>query len=267
MKPGIYNMTNEQYHGDRTAISKSGLDLIHRSPAHFKWAQDNKRAETDAMAKGSLVHLLALEPSKFDEEYVLMPDDIKVKRGKAWDEFSTLNQDKTILSATQLSDARLIAETVMANPVAARIIEQAVAIEESVFAEDMKTGVMGKCRPDIRVNGALYDLKTSRNAAAGSFAASVKSFRYHVQSAYYTDLCNEHDMGIERFGFIVVDTDWMPYQCTVFHGLEKEAIDIGRAEYRQDLDRYAECLESGEWPGYPEEYDLLSLAGYGYDED
>lgn len=265
MKPGVYSMTNEQYHGDRTAVSKSGLDLIHRSPAHFRWAQENKRPETDAMVKGSLVHLLALEPDKFDDEYVQMPTDIKVKRGKAWDEFSAQNQDKIILSATQLSDAKLIAETVMANPVAASIIEQAVAIEESVFAEDMKTGVMCKCRPDIRIDGALYDLKTSRNAAAGSFAASVRSFRYHVQSAYYTDLCNLHDLDIERFGFIVVDTDWMPYQCTVFHSLETEAVELGRAEYRENLDRYSECLETNDWPGYPDEYDYLALAGYGYD--
>lgn len=265
MKPGIYNMTNADYHATKQAISKSGLDKIRRSPAHFKWAQENPSPETDAMAKGSLVHLLALEPSKFEDEYVLMPEDIKVRRGKAWDEFSALNQDRNIISTNLLEDAKLIAETVMANPVAARIIEQAVAIEESIFAEDMKTGVLCKCRPDIRTDGALYDLKTTRNAAAGSFAHSARTYRYHVQATYYTDLCNQMDLDIERFGFIVVDTDWMPYQCVVYHSFEDDALDIGRAEYREDLDRYAECLEANEWPGYPEEYTYLSLAGYGYD--
>ncbi len=27
----------------------------------------------------------------------------------------------------------------------------------------------------------------------------------------------------------------------------------------------AKCLETGEWPGYPESYDILDFAGYAYD--
>lgn len=258
-------MNNAEYHADRTAISKSGLDLIHKSPAHFRWAKDNPRDETPAMRKGSLVHCLVLEPHVFGNEYALLPPTIKLRRGKEYEKFLADVGDRVVLTAAEHEEADRIATAVRANPAALKIIENATAIEQSVFAEDFATGVKVKCRPDIRANSHIYDLKTTRNANARSFAYSVRSFRYHVQAAFYMDVCQAAGIEVEHFGFIAVDTEAMPYQCTVFHRLSAESIEQGRAEYREDLELYRQCLERDEWPGYPNEYDELDMGGSAYD--
>lgn len=260
-------MNNSEYHADRTAISKSGLDLINKSPAHYKYWLDHARDETAAMQKGTLVHTLALEPETVRDAYAVMPADIKQRRGKAYDEFAADAGSRIILTLSQMDEAKRIVDAVERNPVARKIIAEAQGIEESVFAEDFGTGIKCKCRPDIRYGNTLYDLKTTRNANGRSFGYSVRSYRYHVQAAFYLDVCQWAGVDVNQFGFIAVDSDAMPYQCTVFHRLEDKALEMGREEYRQNLDTFAECIKSGEWPGYPQEYDELSMAGYAYDLD
>lgn len=285
MEPGIYqNLSNEEYHADKTAISKSGLDLIDKSPAHYKWATENPRSSTPAMVKGTLIHTLVLEPETFDSIYAVTPKDAPRKPTSAqrnaknpsdatiqavewWDNWERHAAGKMLLDPALLEDARRIVTAVQANPQAIRILESAVGFEESIFAEEFETGVLCKCRPDIRVDGGIYDLKTTRNAAARAFSYSCRSYRYHVQAAYYTDLCRIRDLDVERFGFIAVDTVDMPYQCTVFHRLSDDAMQLGKQEYMDNLRVYAECVEKNEWPGYPESYDILELAGYAYDEE
>lgn len=73
-EPGIYNdISNADYHGG-PGISKSGLDLIAKSPAHLHWAQtaaNDNRAPTAAQRIGTAAHALILEPEVFAREYVL----------------------------------------------------------------------------------------------------------------------------------------------------------------------------------------------------
>lgn len=72
MKPGIYhNISNEDYHGGE-GISKSGLDLIAKSPAHYKAVIDGitVREPTKAQALGTAFHELLLEPELFWFKYV-----------------------------------------------------------------------------------------------------------------------------------------------------------------------------------------------------
>ncbi len=76
MKPGIYRgIPNDVYHGG-PGISKSGLDLIRKSPAHYRAvvtaANDNgERRPTAAQALGTALHMLVLEPSEFARTYTL----------------------------------------------------------------------------------------------------------------------------------------------------------------------------------------------------
>lgn len=260
-------MTNAEYHADRDAISKSGLDLINKSPAHFRYWMDHPREETPAMQKGTLVHTLALEPETVKDHYAVMPATIKQRRGKEYEAFLADAGDRIVITASQMDEATRIVTAIENNPVARKIIADATDIERSVFAEDFDTGVQCKCRPDIILGNRIYDLKTTRNANARSFAHSVRAFRYHVQAAFYSDVCQWAGIDVSEFGFIAVDTDAMPYQCVVYNRLAPEAMQQGRDEYRENLRTYAQCVESGEWPGYPDEFGELSLAGYAYDHD
>lgn len=71
MTPGIYNnISNEDYHSG-PGISKSGLDLIAKSPAHYKAVIDGitVREPTAAQALGTAFHELLLEPDVFWAKY------------------------------------------------------------------------------------------------------------------------------------------------------------------------------------------------------
>lgn len=77
MEPGIYRgLPNAVYHSG-VGISKSGLDLIRKSPAHYRAvvtaANDNERAPTAAQFLGTALHCLVLEPGEFTKEYTLAP--------------------------------------------------------------------------------------------------------------------------------------------------------------------------------------------------
>lgn len=75
MKPGIYRgIPNAMYHGG-PGISKSGLDLIRKSPAHYRAVvtaeNDDARRPTPAQAIGTALHMLVLEPAEFARTYTL----------------------------------------------------------------------------------------------------------------------------------------------------------------------------------------------------
>lgn len=83
MTPGIYdNITNAEYHAGQ-GESKSLLDLVRRSPAHYaarkEAANDNEpHAPTPAQMTGTAFHALLLEPQEFAKDYclALRPQDV-----------------------------------------------------------------------------------------------------------------------------------------------------------------------------------------------
>lgn len=73
MKPGVYEgIPNHEYHTG-PGISKSGLDLVHRSPMHLNAVMTaaNDRAPTPAQELGTAVHMAILEPAEFAKTYCL----------------------------------------------------------------------------------------------------------------------------------------------------------------------------------------------------
>ena len=80
----IHGLPNADYHAS-AAISKSGLDKIARSPAHYKAAQEAEQEATDAMIFGSAFHDFILLPEIFQTAYTVLPDDFdgRTKEGKA----------------------------------------------------------------------------------------------------------------------------------------------------------------------------------------
>lgn len=75
MDAGVYRgIENRDYHGG-PGVSKSGLDLVRKSPAHYRAvvtaANDNERSPTAAQALGTALHCLVLEPAEFVKSYTL----------------------------------------------------------------------------------------------------------------------------------------------------------------------------------------------------
>ena len=146
------------------------------------------------------------------------------------------------------------------------------------------------------VKDIIGDLKTTEDASPEGFAKSIANWRYDVQHAYYMDgtrlaleqgKCNPPQEGKaelsvywtdpvtgvlcrcrpdfwrgypKHFAFIAVEKK-PPYAVGVYV-LDSEGVDIGRAQYQHDLRVYAECLRTGEWPGYGDKIQTISLPAW-----
>lgn len=239
----IFGLSNDAYHSSE-GISKSGLDLIARSPAHYRYAE--RREPTAAMHIGTATHCAILEPERFAREYVVLKD-APDRRSSVYKEAVKERGAEFVLLQSEADRIAGMVEAVRANPYAAEFLSDGNA-EVSLFAKDPVTGVTVRVRFDWLRDGRPLDLKTTADASDDAFGKSIWNYRYHVQDVFYCDVYEwafgEQPAPME---FLTVESE-MPHGCTV-HRIPHDFRQYARKLYRADLNRYAECLESGHWPG------------------
>lgn len=279
---GFISQTNPEYHSGPGA-SKSQLDLIARSPAHY-WAayRDPNRVKpepTPALILGSAVHSAVLEPDLFGGEYTCAPEDapkrptaaqVNAKRPSQetadaiafWRDFEADNAGKTLLTRDQWTTALAMRDAVHRHPLARRLVVGGQA-EQSVYATNAGTGALIKCRLDyfLPEAGMIVDLKTTEDASPAGFGRSAANFRYHVQCGWY-----QHVMAA-AFGdappywvFLAVEKS-PPYAVGVYH-VDAETAALGLRMAMRDLRTLVACEQADTWPDYGSESQPLQLPGW-----
>lgn len=226
-KEGVFvGILNAAYHGG-PGISKSGLDIIRRSPMHYRHALTIRREPTPDQRVGTLAHAMLLEPEALWDDYAtpFVPpesalatvDEIKERlkgfglptSGKkaelaarlfdadpsvvfldeARAEHAAAVGSRAIVTAEEMAQAEAIRDAVMAHPAAGKLLSPDAGVAElSCYWRDPETKVLCRCRPDFwRHDGVIVDLKTARDASPEGFPKSLLSWRYHVQAAFYLD--------------------------------------------------------------------------------
>lgn len=254
-------MSNEEYHR-REELSNSGLNiLIEQSPGHYKFNKDNPSEPTLAMETGTIVHTAILEPERFLDTHVAMPEcDRRTKAGKEFYEtFLINNHGKTVMKNDLYHDVFGMIGAVMAHTMASAILRNNHN-EASFFGE--LNGVKVRCRPDIlRQGNLLADLKTTDDASFRGFQKSFATYNYHRQAAFYCDLVSQiTGEKYDTFTIIAVEKK-PPYAVQVF-AIDEASLDKGREEYQLGLAKYRECLLTNKWPLYAEEVVPLNLPSY-----
>lgn len=253
----IKNMTNAEYH-TTLAISKSDLDLINRSPMHYRHAMENPAKQTPAMLFGSVVHKLVLEPETFAAEYVVAPNcDCRTKDGKArWQEFADSITDETVITEEMFSEATEIVKAVHNNPIVCKLLGGGKA-EQSYFWEE--NGVECKCRPDyLRSDGIVIDLKTTENASPEKFVKSAYDYRYHVQAWWY--LHGLQQCGINAHDFIFIAVEKKPPYAVCVYAADDLMLELGEREAMENFRTYVECKNTDTWHGYEKQPEIHSLS-------
>lgn len=249
----VLGMPNSDYHA-HPAISKSGLDLIHRSPAHYQYGA--KREATRAMAIGSAIHCAILEPERFSVDYLLLRE-VKDRRSSEYKQACKVHDPEYVLTGEEADNVAGMQESVRSQysmPVG--------ETEVSVFAECPKTGVAVKCRFDLLTyTGHAVDLKKTQDSSREAFAKSVYNYRYHVQDAWYRFVYElATGKALESFTFLAVEEH--PPHVAMPYELGGESLIIGHNEAMADLERYAECMEYNDWPGYERTDEPLELPAW-----
>lgn len=263
---GTESLSNADYHA-HPAVSKSHLDKVAKSPAHYFEAYLNPDRvipePTPAMVLGTALHTAVLEPALWGEQFAVAPEGIdrRTKAGKeAWAEFEAGSQGKTLLKAEDADQVRRMAKAVHDHPASRFLLNLEGKREASYFWTDQDTGIECKCRPDWHSldRRLIVDVKTTEDASPRGFAKSVANFRYHVQAHWYL-----RGLEAEQFLFVCVEKS-APYLVAVYAATPVLIAAGGRAAER-DLATIAQCRAADQWPGYGDEIQPIDLPTWCHD--
>lgn len=285
-EPGLYpDLTNEVYHAQKEAVSSSQLGTAaEKSWAHFfvecEPGNPNRKIKesTKAMDDGTAQHLYLLEPEKFRDTYLVLPEGINLRTndGKAI-------RDEYEARAAALGGGVVKAEEMtniigMAEALEVQELELAGKMhklkdlfkrgkpEESFFWRDPETGIMCRVRPDWRIPdlNIIISYKTARSAQTAAFNSQSDRMYYWMREAMYLD-------GIKA-------VTKQAYHCVIV-AQEKEApwlgqafcyqpheIEAAREVYLQKLRELADCRRTGIWPGYSKKMQELKISRWSMEK-
>ncbi|MGJ0628738.1 PD-(D/E)XK nuclease-like domain-containing protein [Xenorhabdus bovienii] len=258
MTPGIYyDISNENYHQGE-GVSKSQLDIIGQAPAELIWQRNAPIDEEKikSLDMGTALHCLLLEPDEFNNRFIEAPlFNRKTNAGKQ-EEKEFLEQctdiKKTIMDHEQHRKLKIMRDSALAHPIAKWFLEADGPSEVSIYWNDSETDVLCRSRPDKLITTAdqdwIIDVKSS--ADMEKFEKDFYKYRYHVQDAFYSDGYKALTGQLPTFVFLVVSTTIncgrYPVQTFI---MDEQTKATGRTTYRKNLETYAQCLKTDEWPG------------------
>lgn len=253
----------ESYHRRQLrTVSKSALDEVRRSPAHYlAWVNGYEPEATPALKFGTALHMALLEPDRFKRTYAVAPDfgDQRYKENKerkaAW-----LADHPGVEMLSHDADERIIGMlgSVMRHPAASRLILDGQQ-EVTLRWKDPITGLACKARADywVKSKRLCVDLKSTEDASPETFSRSVYKWGYHLQDALYRMGFAECGEPIEHFAILAVEKE-PPYAVAVYT-LDRDAVAKGFSAARVAMDRLAECIAANDFPSYSDGVTELSL--------
>ena len=260
-----YGVRDEEYFAI-PAASASRLSLLKRSPAHMKAAELHPR-DSKAFRLGTLIHQAVLEPNLFESMgYVRGPEgDRRTKAVKAaWAQMFEEHGDDAVLKPDEYDTIMEVNRAMVAHSGARDLIDRKGHSEVTIMWRDPETRVPCKGRIDFLPDDldTIVDVKSTQNADPHAFSKSYYQYRYYGQMAFYLEgLTN---LGEARSGATIIAVEKTPPNCIVTFRCDEGSLDAGSEENRRLLHKYAECLETGAWPGYTQDIVDLSIPSYGF---
>lgn len=261
----VKGVSNADYHKRVLGVvSNSALKAFNRCGAFYRWWIDAPPDEpTPAMAFGSLVHCLILEPDLFAASYVVAPDfgNLRTNQGKA-DKAAWLAQhpNAILMEQEDFDRARRMRDAIMAHTDARRIVEPSEH-EVSGFWTDPATGLLCKIRADCWLPSAsiIGDIKTCIDASEEEFAKSIANFSYHRQAALYCMGAEQISLSstYAEFVFIAVEKD-PPFLVATYH-LNRDELNAKIFSVAADMARFKKCIDEDNWPAFGSRTKEISL--------
>jgi hypothetical protein len=136
----------------------------------------------------------------------------------------------------------------------AKLLEAVGGVAETTVRwNDEGVGLACKMRTDWRCTlegmPICFDLKTAADPCERAFRYAAEDLGYDRQEALYTDGLEMVGHPVEAFVFGIVGK--APPHLVALYSLDPESVAAARRTNRVLLDRMAEGVASGVWPGLP----------------
>lgn len=270
MKPGIYdNISPEAYQDDPCETPSLSASLckvlvnetpLHAWTAHPRFNPNFEREEKEVFDLGTTAHALMLQGLQVAQ--VIQATN---KEGGVVSDYKTkgAQQERDSIRAAggipilQKHWDRVQAmvkagkEQIAAHREAKDAFTDGKAEQTLVWVDDY--GVTCRARLDwlMDSHARIYDYKTTGATAdpynMGKFIASQN---WDLQAAFYLrGLKKLTDKDAEFF--FVCQEDYVPHALSIL-GLSQEFLILGTKKVQWGLQKFADCMNSGKWPGYPD---------------
>lgn len=267
---------NEVYQADPCGLPSLSAGIAHtlitQSPLHAWFAHPRLNPEPPAdepsneMDYGAAVHALALE-GREDAIAVIRAKDYRTADAKAARDVARAENRIPVLEAKvpQVYAMReALLRAIRGNP-DLRGIDFADGHAESVDVW-AKGGIVKRSRPDWRHNDrrTVIDLKTTKASAnPDAWTRTMLGMGSDIQAVHYLE-GNEETGGppADEARFIFAVQEQEPPHAVAFVGLPPEFIEFSRAKYAEACRIWRECMESGEWVGYPNRVCWVEIPGW-----
>lgn len=265
--PGVYTadqVSLEQYHADIVpggSLSSSGARklLAPSCPQKYRYEQDNPPAPKKTFDFGHAAHRIALGDG---------PEIVVIDRSR-WDtdavkgEIALARERGAIpLKPHEYERVKAMADALRRHPVAGPLLEpDSGTPEQSLYWTDRDTGITCRARIDWwRHDGEPIDYKSAVSAEPEQLQRDFAKWGYHQQDDWYCTGLNALGYGDHVMRYVVQEKE-PPYVVTVAR-VDTEARRIARLLNDTARHLYARCTETGHWPGYSEDTELISLPPY-----
>jgi hypothetical protein len=235
-------------------ISNTKLGWFKKSPAHFKYFQDNPQPEREAFVIGDASHTILFQPEDFKKRFYVLdtskrpvPDsDFKNSKNRIWkQEMEEAYSHKIIIDINKYDAIMFMMEAMKRNEYAQELIQDCEFEKEHYWTEPT-TGLQCKKKVDGENSTHRIDYKTTDNADPYKWQRKTWSYEYYRQAGFY-------DIDKPKEFYFIVQEKEAPYLVSV-HKCTPDLINYGKDEAMLLLRKIKACIDnipSGEpWPGY-----------------
>ncbi len=275
-EPGVYDLPMDTYHGDCCAgpsASSSGLrTLLTKSPAHY-WATSPlnpdriERKETAALNFGQATHSLLIEGVDLAEQFHILPEGFRSNATKKFAnaiaaKAAAENAGRTAIKVDDAAKIMAMADALRAHPLAMAAFREGEP-EKSLIWQDKETGVWLKARPDWLPNKlkTIPEYKTALDARLEPFSRDLFNYGYQMQAALMLEGVRIVTGRKPRGIFYIVQEKEPPYAIATYR-LRTYDLEWGKIQIYKAIHVFAECIESGKWPSYPEKVQEIRLPAW-----
>lgn len=259
--PGLYlDIPEEEYHPS-PGVSVSALKRFAEAPAKVKV----NRASTSSLAFGSLAHTAILQPHLLADRYHVVDLERISAREKATKDAMAAAGGRELVKRSDWNDAMRLRDRVHSHPTLRDMLApQGMQVEASFYWIDPITELLCRGRADALRDDweVVIDLKSTVDASPEGFQRAVANYNYHWQQAHYERGLSFTWKPPQAFFFVAIETE-DPFLPAIYE-LDTRAVDLGRRQVAENLERWAECERTGIWPGYPDQPQPLDLPGWAY---